>query len=220
MQTGNRRRVAQETVPHHFVAGLGYRERQPLERQTVLRCAGDPVALRLALEAGGANVLPGVFQIPLRVLHGSARRVDVDAVGRKALEHFQRTRRQQFGVLGGVLRGHCIQRLVGRERVLIALRAGRSLKGQPAFIGGDRAVGVGAGLGTEPRQALAQVTDIGGIPRLSGQHGNQAGDDGLGDTRDLFHDSSPGWAQNEVLNERATQPLSLSATGPLPPKPA
>ncbi|MCY1532577.1 hypothetical protein D9M68_678600 [compost metagenome] len=87
--------IAQEVVPHGFVAIARNRERHPwqrvLQRQTAF--AG--------LRAHG--VLRRVLQHALRHGHGTVGRVHVHTVGRVALEQLLGRGGQLAGVLGGIL---------------------------------------------------------------------------------------------------------------------
>ena len=154
--------IAQQVVPHGFIAIVGDREWHA--RQGILQRYS-------ALERLGPHgILRRVVEQPLRQGHGAMGREDVDAKGRITLEQFLGRSGQLARILGRILAGDHHPRRIAGERVgahrTALLIAGR-WRGQPTGVGRDAAVGVTGFLGTDAGQGGAEFRrQVGGYGRL------------------------------------------------------
>ncbi|MCY1425189.1 hypothetical protein D9M71_409720 [compost metagenome] len=165
--------VAQQEVPHGFGAGLRDRERHTW--QYVI----DGQAAFQRLGAGG--VLAAVFQHGLRQHDGAVGRVDIDAVGGKALGQLHRSGSEHALVLVDVLAIDHQHRLFAGKWIgahaVARLEAGWR-GGQATVVGWNRTVGIGSLLCADLGQAAAQLGSLllgyGGLC-LGGKHHGHGG---------------------------------------------
>ncbi|MCY1423258.1 hypothetical protein D9M71_389660 [compost metagenome] len=159
--------VAQQVIPHGFIAIVGDRERHA--RQGILQSDST-------LEGFGADgIFRSVVQQSLRQGHGTVGRIDIDSKRREALEQFLGRDGQLVCKLRGIFPGDHHPRLfrlegVGTHGAALLKRSGWC--GQPAGVGRDTAVGVTRLLGTDAGQG---DTEPGRLIRGYGRMGG-AGD--------------------------------------------
>ncbi|MNJ52966.1 hypothetical protein D3C77_483360 [compost metagenome] len=140
---------AQVVVPHGLIAVLWDRKRDTAHRPF------HSIACDITGQLGAGGVLQGVFQHPVRVMHGPPTRVNVHPVGGEALEQRLRATGQFVAVLAHVLRGDFQQWLVIFERIrpqpALGIKTRRS-GGQTAAVRRDSTLGVTGLDRTERRQ--------------------------------------------------------------------
>src|SRR5699024_3389798 len=72
--------IAEEMIPHHFIAVIRYRKRYSLERVTIVSGTYDFIAYNGAIKFGRRSVFQSVFQKPIRIGHRPMGWVNVNTV--------------------------------------------------------------------------------------------------------------------------------------------